>query len=71
MECYQAYPQKEIFFDASRNKQIGNFDKLAGTHLCEDRSLPVTLNRPFVKAGSPHFPNSKSRGKNTSSILIS
>ncbi len=31
MECYQAYPQKEIFFDASRNKQIGNFDKLAGT----------------------------------------
>ena len=33
MECYQAYPQKEIFFDASRNKQIGNFDKLAGTTL--------------------------------------
>src|ERR1700681_3145600 len=32
-ECYQAYPQKEIFFDASQNKQIGNFDKLAGTSL--------------------------------------
>jgi uncharacterized protein YbbC (DUF1343 family) len=31
MECYQAYPQKEIFFDASLSKQIGNFDKLAGT----------------------------------------
>ncbi len=31
MECYRAYPQKEIFFDASRSKQIGNFDKLAGT----------------------------------------
>ena len=31
MECYQAYPQKEIFFDASRSNQIGNFDKLAGT----------------------------------------
>jgi uncharacterized protein YbbC (DUF1343 family) len=31
IECYQAYPQKEIFFDASRNKQIGNFDKLSGT----------------------------------------
>jgi uncharacterized protein YbbC (DUF1343 family) len=31
MECYQNYPQKEIFFDASRSKQIGNFDKLAGT----------------------------------------
>jgi uncharacterized protein YbbC (DUF1343 family) len=33
MECYRAYPQKGIFFDASRNKQIGNFDKLAGTPL--------------------------------------
>jgi uncharacterized protein YbbC (DUF1343 family) len=32
-ECYRAYPQKEIFFDASRSKQIGNFDKLAGTAL--------------------------------------
>jgi uncharacterized protein YbbC (DUF1343 family) len=31
MECYQAYPQKQIFFDASLSKQIGNFDKLAGT----------------------------------------
>jgi uncharacterized protein YbbC (DUF1343 family) len=31
IECYRAYPQKEIFFDASRSRQIGNFDKLAGT----------------------------------------
>jgi uncharacterized protein YbbC (DUF1343 family) len=31
IECYRAYPQKEIFFDTSRSKQIGNFDKLAGT----------------------------------------
>jgi uncharacterized protein YbbC (DUF1343 family) len=30
IECYTAYPKKEIFFDASQNKQIGNFDKLAG-----------------------------------------
>ena len=30
-EMYQVYPQKEVFFDASRSKQIGNFDKLAGT----------------------------------------
>ncbi len=31
MECYRAYPRKEVFFDASVSKQIGNFDKLAGT----------------------------------------
>jgi uncharacterized protein YbbC (DUF1343 family) len=30
IECYQAFPKKEIFFDASQSKQIGNFDKLAG-----------------------------------------
>jgi uncharacterized protein YbbC (DUF1343 family) len=32
-ELYRAYPRKEIFFDASQNKQIGNFDKLAGTSM--------------------------------------
>ncbi len=31
IKCYQDYPRKEIFFDASQSKQIGNFDKLAGT----------------------------------------
>jgi uncharacterized protein YbbC (DUF1343 family) len=30
-EFYNAYPDKKIFFDASRSNQIGNFDKLAGT----------------------------------------
>jgi uncharacterized protein YbbC (DUF1343 family) len=32
-EMYKAYPQNQIFFDASRSPQIGNFDKLAGTTL--------------------------------------
>ena len=32
-EFYNAYPDKKIFFDASRSNQIGNFDKLAGTTL--------------------------------------
>ncbi len=32
-EFYNAYPDKKIFFDASRSNQIGNFDKLAGTYL--------------------------------------
>src|SRR5690606_14705637 len=33
MELYAAYPDKERFFDATQSKQIGNFDKLAGTTL--------------------------------------
>ena len=28
---YRVFPKKEIFFDASQSKQIGNFDKLAGS----------------------------------------
>lgn len=31
MELYKAYPDKARFFDASQSKQIGSFDKLAGT----------------------------------------
>ncbi|GAB3823852.1 exo-beta-N-acetylmuramidase NamZ family protein [Pontibacter rugosus] len=31
MEMYQAYPHKEKFFDFRQSKQMGNFDKLAGT----------------------------------------
>lgn len=31
MELYKAYPDKEKFFDMSQSKQMGNFDKLAGT----------------------------------------
>jgi uncharacterized protein YbbC (DUF1343 family) len=31
LEMYKAYPYKEKFFDSSQSKQIGNFDKLAGT----------------------------------------
>lgn len=31
MELYAAYPAKEKFFDYKQSKQMGNFDKLAGT----------------------------------------
>ncbi len=33
IELYEAYPDKERFFDASQSKQIGNFDKLAGNSI--------------------------------------
>lgn len=31
IEMYAAYPQKQKFFDFTQSKQMGNFDKLAGT----------------------------------------
>jgi len=31
IEMYQAYPYKEKFFDYKQSRQMGNFDKLAGT----------------------------------------
>jgi uncharacterized protein YbbC (DUF1343 family) len=31
IELYNAYPDKEKFFDSNQSTQIGNFDKLAGT----------------------------------------
>lgn len=32
IEMYNAYPYKEKFFDFKQSKQMGNFDKLAGTY---------------------------------------
>ncbi len=32
IELYNAYPQKEKFFDFKQSNQMGNFDKLAGTY---------------------------------------
>lgn len=32
IEMYNAYPHKDIFFDFKQSKQMGNFDKLAGTY---------------------------------------
>jgi uncharacterized protein YbbC (DUF1343 family) len=31
IDLYHAYPDKERFFDSTQSREIGNFDKLAGT----------------------------------------
>ncbi|GAB2557796.1 DUF1343 domain-containing protein [Spirosoma areae] len=43
MELYKAYPDKDRFFDSSQSKQMGNFDKLAGTE---------TLKRQIIAGAS-------------------
>ena len=58
IELYQAYPQKEIFFDASQSKQIGNFDKLAGTSELRSQiisGMPEAAIRKSWEPGLQHF----------------
>jgi uncharacterized protein YbbC (DUF1343 family) len=38
-ELYKAYPYKEKFFDAKQSKEIGDFDKLAGTRLLKQQII--------------------------------
>ncbi|HAQ19773.1 MAG TPA: DUF1343 domain-containing protein [Prolixibacteraceae bacterium] len=39
MELYQAYPFKDKFFDYKQSKQMGNFDKLAGTTALKEQII--------------------------------
>jgi uncharacterized protein YbbC (DUF1343 family) len=52
-ECYQAYPQKDIFFDASRSKQIGNFDKLAGNSMLRKQIMEGMSEEDIRKSWEP------------------
>jgi len=37
IDLYRAYPSKEKFFDFKQSRQMGNFDKLAGTTLLKEQ----------------------------------
>ena len=39
IELYKAYPYKEKFFDFKQSKQMGNFDKLAGTKTLKEQII--------------------------------
>jgi uncharacterized protein YbbC (DUF1343 family) len=63
MECYRAYPQKEIFFDASRSKQIGNFDKLAGTSSLRKQIIAGDSEQIIRKSWEPALSKFKAKRK--------
>jgi uncharacterized protein YbbC (DUF1343 family) len=63
IECYQAYPQKEIFFDASRSRQIGNFDKLAGTSNLRKQIIAGASEQSIRKSWEPALSDFKTRRK--------
>jgi uncharacterized protein YbbC (DUF1343 family) len=63
IECYRVYPQKEIFFDVSRSKQIGNFDKLAGTSLLRRQIIAGIGEQAIRKSWEPALSRFKSKRK--------
>jgi uncharacterized protein YbbC (DUF1343 family) len=63
MEAYQAYPRKEIFFDASQSKQIGNFDKLAGTSMLRKQIIAGLTENAIRKSWEPALSHFKTKRK--------
>ena len=61
IECYQAYPKKEIFFDASQSKQIGNFDKLAGNTMLRKQIIAGISEKEIRKSWEPALSGFKSK----------
>lgn len=50
---YNAYPDKEKFFDMSQSKQMGNFDKLAGTENLKKQIIAGTSEEEIRKSWEP------------------
>jgi uncharacterized protein YbbC (DUF1343 family) len=63
MECYRAYPQKEFFFDGSKSKQIGNFDKLAGSSLLRKQVIAGLSEKEIRKSWEPALAQFKQKRK--------
>ncbi|MGB7159387.1 MAG: DUF1343 domain-containing protein [Tepidisphaeraceae bacterium] len=52
-ELYAAYPDKARFFDQSYHKQIGNIDKLAGTHEFKQQIIAGVSEEEIRKTWEP------------------
>lgn len=59
MEMYQAYPYKEKFFDFKQSKQMGNFDKLAGTTLLKEQIVAGKSEKEIRASWEPDLSNFK------------
>lgn len=53
LELYNAYPEKEKFFDFKQSKQIGNFDKLAGTEKLRQQIVAGKQEEEIRKSWEP------------------
>jgi len=61
IECYHVYPHKEIFFDASQSRQIGNFDKLAGNTLLRKQIIAGISEKEIRNSWEPALSEFKSK----------
>lgn len=52
-EMYNAYPNKEKFFDYTQSRQIGNFDKLAGSTQLKEQIIAGTSDEEIRKSWEP------------------
>lgn len=53
IELYNAYPDKARFFDMTQSKQMGNFDKLAGTENLKKQIIAGTSEDEIRKSWEP------------------
>lgn len=63
MELYKAYPDKAHFFDMSLSKQIGNFDKLAGTENLKKQIIAGASEAEIRQSWEPGLSNYKTLRK--------
>lgn len=63
MEMYKAYPDKARFFDMSQSKQMGNFDKLAGTENLRKQIIAGASEEEIRKSWEPGLGNYKDMRK--------
>jgi uncharacterized protein YbbC (DUF1343 family) len=59
MELYQAYPEKQNFFDKSFSKQINDIDKLAGTRDFKQQIIDGKTEDEIRKSWEPGLTNYK------------
>jgi len=62
-EMYKAYPYKEKFFDFSQSKQMGNFDKLAGTTDLKSQIIRGVSEKEIRKSWEPALTDYKKMSK--------
>jgi uncharacterized protein YbbC (DUF1343 family) len=53
IDMYKAYPEKKRFFDMSQSKQMGSFDKLAGTENLRKQIIAGTSEAEIRKSWEP------------------
>ncbi len=63
IELYAAYPDKEKFFDYKQSKEMGNFDKLAGTTLLKEQIVAGLPEAQIRKTWEPELKKFKETRK--------